>query len=370
MARIAVAVSGGADSLFALVSLKEQGHDVIAIHGLFLQDTQYTTISCLENICKSLNITLHVINLKKEFDQLIINEFIKSYAMGHTPNPCALCNTHIKFGLLMDHALKLNADTFATGHYATINKIPSLSPLAKGTDPNKEQSYFLSLVPRQRLEQSIFPLEKLKKTYIIDYLKTHGFNIPITKESQEICFVPNDAYRPFLEAEAIRRNIKLSKPGPIILKHNNTQKLLGQHKGLWQYTEGQRRGLNIAYSEPLYVQTKDHDNNTLILATANQLSLSGCTVKNINFLTPIKFWPKNTFARIRYRQQEAQTSYSWINDYLTLEFEHAQSPTLLLAPKSSPNPPQNALTPMLNSMVLFFYDYLRVNSCTNNLKDY
>ncbi len=331
MARIAVAVSGGADSLFALVYLKEQGHDLVALHGLFLPNSTNTTAMALSDICTKLNISLHVLDLRTKFDQLIVEPFIKAYAKGLTPNPCAICNKHIKFGLLMQEALQLNAEFFATGHYAKINTKPhidpSISPLAKGADKRKEQSYFLSLVPKAILEKCIFPLEDKEKTFIVQYLEEKGFSIPLSKESQEICFVPSDAYRPFLQDEAKKRCIKLSGPGPMVLEENGIGKNLGKHKGLWQYTEGQRRGLNIAHSEPLYVRAKDLAQNTLILGTASQLALNGCIVHKLNILAPVESWPNHILVRVRYRQQETRALCTFIDDRLRIEFTNPQSPT-------------------------------------------
>ncbi len=325
MARIAVAVSGGADSLFALVSLMEQGHDVIAMHGLFLAENISHPTTKLEEVCFALQVPLHIIDMRKQFDQLVIEPFIKSYAHGLTPNPCAICNKQIKFGLLLQEAIRLNADLLATGHYAAKNL--GLSPLAKGKDQRKEQSYFLSLVPKHSFERCIFPLENKEKTFIFHYLQERGFNIPVEKESQEICFVPSDAYRPFLESEAQKRQIALSGAGPILLEQNGTYITLGQHKGLWQYTEGQRRGLNIAYSEPLYVRTKDNVNNTLILGTAAQLKLQGCVINNLNILAPVEQWPNDIFVRVRYRQQEARANVTLLENTLRIEFENPQSLT-------------------------------------------
>ncbi len=327
MARIAVAVSGGADSLFALISLNEQGHDVIALHGIFLPQASTKTIQDLQAQCTRLHIPLHVIDMRKQFDSLIIQSFIQSYAKGQTPNPCALCNTHIKFGLLMDAAFEHGAELFATGHYATKNPSSCQSPLSKGQDQTKEQSYFLSLVPKQRLEKAIFPLAKTKKTDNIQYLQGNNFAPPIITESQEICFVPEDAYRPFLQQEAKQRGITLPQGGPIFIKDGHKEIPMGEHRGLWQYTEGQRRGLGIAWSEPLYVCAKDNTRNALILGTAKNLALHGCVLSELNLFVQPMYWPQNIFARVRYRQKEAPAKALWKDDELSINFQLPQSPT-------------------------------------------
>ncbi len=327
MARIAVAVSGGADSLFALYSLHEQGHDVLALHGHFLPSPNHENTQYLQELCERMHIPLHVLDLRENFDSLIVQPFIKAYTEGLTPNPCALCNAHMKFGLLLDASTKLGADFFATGHYATKNNSPCLSPLSKGCDPTKEQSYFLSLVPRDNFEKIIFPLANTNKLNNIKYLNSKDFEISLNSESQEICFVPEDAYRPFLEQEATKRGIALPPQGPILIKEGNTTKQIGEHKGLWQYTEGQRRGLGIAWSEPLYVCTKDIEQNALILGIAKDLTLNGCIINNINLFTQPEKWPQGILVRLRYRQQEAPAKVTWEGQNLRIELHKSQSPT-------------------------------------------
>ncbi len=325
MSTIAVAVSGGADSLYALVSLHEQGHTLVALHGLFLPENTSPSqgpIPLLKALCQQLHIPFHVIDLRNAFEKKVITPFIHEYAQGRTPNPCALCNASIKFGLLMDAAHNLGAQILATGHYASLNSAaltaPHISPLKKGADTNKDQSYFLSLVPRQRLMQALFPLENTQKNDNIAYLHAKGFTVPVPKESQEICFVPTDAYRPFIEYHAKAMNIPLGEHGPMLLvddehthtNKNHTKLQLGTHTGLWQYTEGQRRGLGIGWKEPLYVIGKDSTHNTLLLGPKQCAKLHGCVVEHINWLIPQDLVPKNCLVRVRYRQNEVPATLS------------------------------------------------------------
>ena len=229
MTQLAVAVSGGVDSLCALLRLREQGHDVLALHGLFLPDAasfglrpapegpclltaaealatplppaSRQAVEGLQTACGQLGIPLHVADMRAVFDREVVTPFVRAYARGRTPNPCALCNRAIKFGALLDAALSLGADRIATGHYARLLDGPAGPVLAAADDLAKDQSYFLSLVPLERLRRAVFPLARQDKAASIAQVKDAGLAVPVPQESQEICFIPagEDAYRAFLE---------------------------------------------------------------------------------------------------------------------------------------------------------------------------
>ncbi len=340
MQQAIVAVSGGADSLYALLSLKEQGYKVSAMHGLFLPsiahslDTQRTTDDVVKNItvlCAEYNIPLHIIDLSHEFEQLVIIPFLQEYAHGKTPNPCALCNAQIKFGLLRNAALKLGADYFATGHYAKLNtKAHKMeSALSKGVDKAKDQSYFLSLVPSHSLQNVLFPLEMTTKAQNLSFLQQRNIAMPVPKESQEICFIPSDAYRDFMQMVAKSYDIPLGPCGSIYVLDNKNEVLLKtKHNGLWQYTEGQRRGLNVSWKEPLYVVAKDLKRNALILGNKDVATLKSCQVRQLNFFVEPNYWPDKLFARVRHGQQEVLANIKIYNDQsLRIFFNQEQNPT-------------------------------------------
>ncbi len=340
MSRVAVAVSGGADSLYALISLQEAGHEVMAIHGLFLADTHTQTaslpegIDALKQLCHERHIPLHICDFRQEFDAKVIMPFVQAYATGTTPNPCALCNKQVKFGLLMDKALELGAALFATGHYASLDPQAheGLSPLGKGQDAGKDQSYFLSLVPRERFKKVLFPLANTQKADNKAYLQSKNIAIPIAKESQEICFVPADAYRQFLLHMSKERKLSLGKSGPIYVREQGQEILLphkfgSKHAGLWNYTEGQRRGLGVAWKEPLYVCAKDSARNALILGNKEEATLLGCEATQVNYLLAPKLWPEHVYVRVRYRQQEALATVQATSKSLHITFAEVQSPT-------------------------------------------
>jgi tRNA-specific 2-thiouridylase len=188
----------------------------------------------------------------------------------------------------------------ATGHYAAIYKAEDGPALFAGKDPHKEQSYFLALTPLENLSRVIFPLAEIHKGRILDYLARRSIDLPQKAESQEACFIPQADYREFLKDFTAKRGLSLSGPGPIILPD---KRVIATHNGLWNYTEGQRHGLGIAWSEPLYVLGKDISGNTLIVGTKSDFSAKVCRCGQLNFLVQPKLWPKTILAKTRYRQK-------------------------------------------------------------------
>lgn len=317
---VAVAVSGGADSLYALAQLSRE-YRVIALHGLFWPpkpDNMGTPASefsvedalphmpDLRQACDLLGVELHVVDLRAAFDAAVVLPFIEAYRQGHTPNPCAHCNAHIKFGALWEAAQALGADALATGHYAALELHPVYgTALRQGQDNSKDQSYFLSLVPKDRLQRALFPLARQHKAEAIAALQTLGLRVPLPKESQDICFVPQElqgGYRSFLRSQAAQRGLKLSGSGPMRLPDGT---IAGRHQGLWHYTQGQRRGLGVAYAEALYVTGKDIKTNTLLIGTKDDCLMRQCHTRRANLLVPPALWPENLYVRVRYRQHNA-----------------------------------------------------------------
>lgn len=331
--RVAVAVSGGMDSLLALALLREAGEEVLALHGLFLPPDKAAQerVAALGEQCARLGVPFAAVDLSGEFRERIIRPFAAEYAAGRTPNPCAACNPGMKFGLLFDHARTLGADHLATGHYARIADHPEYGRiLARGADLGKDQSYFLSLIPLERLARAVFPLGGLHKKDVPAMLKARGLTPPIAAESQEICFVPGDDYCAFLEREAPGLGVDLPGAGPIL---DQAGRELGRHRGLWRYTPGQRRGLGVAHSEPLYVLGKDPARNALLAGPAEAARAAGCDAERVNLLVAPERWPAQPLARIRYRQ-EAKPCRA--------EFDGATLRLTFAAPRSLPAPGQVA----------------------------
>jgi tRNA-specific 2-thiouridylase len=313
---IAVAVSGGIDSLFALKTLRGQGMPVFAIYARLLPDAP--VLDKLEKICRELDVTFHVIDLQKDFDYQVIRPFIEDWREGKTPNPCARCNAEIKFGKLFEAARSFGATRMATGHYADIRNHRRYGPvLASATDQTKDQSYFLAMAQPDRLKQMIFPLAKTGKNSVIKQMGEQGISVPILKESQEICFVPNRDYRTLLE----NTGTFPPRPGPALLMDGT---VIGQHQGLWRYTQGQRRGLNFSWPCPLYVLRKDTKNNALILGTREELICEGCLAGPVNYHVPPHMWPSEIYAQTRYRQKLVRSEVKHLADELAVTFLEPQ----------------------------------------------
>ena len=296
--RVAVAVSGGSDSLLALGLLRAAGHVVLALHAHFLPPDarQRDLAQAIAEQCASLGVAFVALDLSREFALRVIAPFMTSYAQGETPNPCAICNRDMKFGLLLEAAGQSGADRLATGHFARLHHAADRVELVRGADASRDQSYFLSLVRHDALTKALFPLADRRKADNPATLAKLGLTPPLPKESREVCFVPNDDYRSFLEQSATT----LSGPGTIVLADGTP---LGTHQGLWRHTIGQRKGLGIAYAEPLYVLAKDARKNQLIVGVAAELAATTCHTAPANLLVPPSTWPRDLLAQTCYRMR-------------------------------------------------------------------
>ncbi len=313
---VAVGVSGGMDSLLALCLLKEQGRDVLAVHAHFLSPGSHweTLKSGLQKVCKTLDVPLHVADLHREFDLYVVRRFVADYSAGLTPNPCAACNPLMKFGQLFDFVRSLGAERIATGHYARMQGVePWGTMLLRGVDRSKDQSYFLSLVPLERLRKAEFPLAGTLKRDVPEILERHGVRPPLPSESQEICFVPDDDYQAFLEQHG-----DMPGHGAMTLPDGTR---VGTHRGLWRYTQGQRRGLGIAWRHPLYVLDKSVADNRLIVGPKDMLEAPGCIVAELNLMVPPESWPAVIRVQTRYRQKAKPSHFEVRGDQLILHFD-------------------------------------------------
>ena len=289
---VAIGMSGGVDSSVAACLLKDKGYNVIGV-TLELLDNEETkkSIEDAKAICKKLDIKHYVCDLKEKFKEEIVQNFIAAYKQGKTPNPCVLCNRLFKFGLFYKKALELGADYISTGHYARVKNNRLMMSLADG----KDQSYFLCQIKKEILPKVLFPLNEFQSKEEIRTL-ARKYQLPVSekKDSQEVCFIPNDDYKTFL-----KKNGQEEVEGKIILTDGT---VLGNHKGLFNYTIGQRKGLNISYKEPLYVIQLDTKNNSLIVGTNNELFNQELTAINMNYLVEKdEFFKTKLFAKIRSR---------------------------------------------------------------------
>jgi len=294
---VAVAVSGGMDSLLALALLREAGEDVLAVHAHFLPPAQRQpdAVEALARACAGLGVPFRALDLHGAFEAGVVAPFADAYRRGLTPNPCALCNPRMKFGVLFDEARTLGAQAIATGHYVRMEERAGMGRmLVRGADRTKDQSYFLSLVDVDVLRRARFPLGDVRKRDVPGMLAARGLTPPVAAESQEICFVPNDDYHAFLQ----RRGL-MPGGGPIVMEDG---RVVGKHRGLWRHTEGQRRGLGVAWTEPLYVLAKDMSVNALVVGPKSSLEAEGCVAGQVNLMADPAFWPEDVLVQTRYRQ--------------------------------------------------------------------
>ncbi|MBD5552790.1 MAG: tRNA-specific 2-thiouridylase [Desulfovibrio sp.] len=317
MAIVAVAASGGIDSLCAALLIKKAGHDVIALHGLF--STPADAPAELKVQCAAMAIPLVSVDLRSEFKRAVIAGFESGRKAGLTPNPCASCNREIKFGALAEAARKLGADLFATGHYANLARLADGNlAIAPAADSAKDQGYFLGLVPAHALENVLFPLAGQLKSETRAMIAQAGLPAVKGGESQDICFQP--------EASA-------GHCGPVLLCEDilpdgsfGQLRQIGEHSGLAGFTIGQRKGLRIPWSAPLHVLAKDGERNAL-LVMGRPPAMRGCEIDSLNFFAPYASWPRQLYARMRYRQEPCGVTASLTDNGVSLRLHKPAFPT-------------------------------------------
>ena len=266
-------MSGGLDSTFAAYLLKEKGHDVeaavVLMHG-------YTDTNPAETACARLGIPLHVIDAKKAFDEKVVCPFVEAYCEGKTPNPCVECNPNVKIGALIDYAEKNGFDAVATGHYANIGKESGRYFIETAADMKKDQSYVLWKLDQNILSKLILPLGNYTKKEIRDEAGELGFESAKAEESQEICFIPDNDHAAFIR----RRTGKSFEEGDFTDEYGN---VLGRHKGIINYTIGQRKGLGIALGQPMFVSEIDAAENTVTLVESGKEYFTSARITDLVF---------------------------------------------------------------------------------------
>lgn len=312
--KVGVMLSGGLDSSVAAGMLLEQGLDLIGITMLNWSEEPAARGAA---VAKQLNIPHYIVNLKEEFERLVVNSFCDAYGSGLTPNPCISCNEHIKFGLLMEAASQLGCQRIATGHYARIiSELDGVAYLHKGLDESKDQSYFLYRISPDKLARIMFPLGNLTKSQVREWAASRGLSeLAEGRESQEVCFI-NGFYGDFL-----RERMEM-RPGPVL---DIQGRQLGEHEGLPLYTIGQRRGLGIAAGRPVYVAAMDHESNTLFLGDAEELFAEGLEASDIVWWGPKPDEPFAVTAKIRYASRPAAALIEFLeNETLRVRFMKGQ----------------------------------------------
>ena len=269
--KVAVAMSGGVDSSTVAYILKKQGYDLIGV----TMRTCTPEDEDAKKVCEDLGIPHYVLDATKEFKKTVIDYFVNEYMHGKTPNPCMVCNRHIKFGMLIDFARSKGADFMATGHYTQLKD----GSLAMGDDSNKDQVYFLSQMKKENLKYVMFPIGDLEKPKVRELAEFLGVRVYAKKDSQEICFVEDGKLKEFLLEKTSGR---VAKKGNIVTTDG---KVLGKHNGLSFYTIGQRKGLGIASDKPLYVIKLDSKTNSVIVGDNEMLFKEELLAKDINLIS-------------------------------------------------------------------------------------
>lgn len=307
--RVVIAMSGGVDSSVSAALLHEQGYEVIGVtmklwDGPETPSAHHKTCCTLEDVSDArrvaaqLGIPFYVVNFKAQFAHHVVDYFVDAYRQGYTPNPCVHCNRHLKFTALLQRAQQLEARWVATGHYATVQQdADGRYVLQRGRDRDKDQSYFLFDLSQAQLRQTLLPLGAYRKEDVRQLATRFALKVAQKPDSQEICFIPDGDYRAFLRP---RLGPEAMQPGRIL---HTSGAPLGTHQGVPFYTVGQRRGLGIAASQPLYVTQLDPLHNTVVVGERAAAQSTTFHVERVNWLCLPPTQALRTSVQIRYRHQ-------------------------------------------------------------------
>jgi tRNA-specific 2-thiouridylase len=318
--RVLVAMSGGIDSSVAAIMLHNEGYEVV---GITMKTWDYassgsskkeTGCCSLDSINDARSIAVrygfphYILDIRGEFGEHVIDNFVDEYLSGRTPNPCVMCNTHIKWEALLKRADMLNCEFIATGHYAKVRLENNRAVISKGLDHTKDQSYVLWGVTQECLTRTMFPVGGFEKSVIKQMARDMDLHELANKsESYEICFIPDNDYRAFLRNKVDGLDERLAG-GSFV---NREGKILGSHKGYPFYTIGQRKGLEVAFGEPMFVTEIIPDSNTVVLGTINDLQKQQMSVRNVNLVKyPTLAEPITALTKIRYKDPGTMSSIS------------------------------------------------------------
>jgi tRNA-specific 2-thiouridylase len=333
--KVLVAMSGGIDSTVTALMLHQQGYEVV---GITMKTWDYATSGGgrKETGCCNLDsfndarmaavehgFPHYVLDIREEFGDYVINNFVEEYMAGRTPNPCVLCNTHIKWAALLKRADALGCDFIATGHYVKVREENGRYVLSKAKDLTKDQSYVLWGLGQECLSRSIYPLGDYLKTEVRQLAFDMGYKELAKKaESYEICFVPDNDYRGFLKRTIPTLEAEVSG-GNYVLSDGT---IVGKHKGYPFYTIGQRKGLDIALGKPVYVTRIIPETNTVVLGEAHELEAGEMLVGGLNMVKYDRIREGMTVTtKIRYKDPGTESTLYTVDNKVSVHFAHAVS---------------------------------------------